>query len=105
MPIHPLRSLGPIIAETQFHDTKDPCPVFDGKQWHIFGSGGNVDGEQWKILHARAPAIEGPWTERRAASLVGLAGDHVCAPGVIYDAAEKQFHMFIQTDFLAADGT
>jgi hypothetical protein len=105
MNIHPLRKTGPLITQTQFTDTKDPCPVFDGKRWHIFGSGGDADGEKWKILHAVAPEIEGPWAEQAPVRLVGLSGDHVCAPGVVFDPADKLFHMFIQTDFLATEGT
>jgi predicted GH43/DUF377 family glycosyl hydrolase len=35
--------------------------------------------------------------------LDGVSGDHVAAPGVVYDGA--WFHMFVQTDFAALGGT
>jgi hypothetical protein len=82
MSINPLWKVGPLYTQTQYKDTKDPCPVFDGKEWHIFGSGGSITTETGEILHATAPEISGPWTEQEACQLVGLAGDHVCAPGV-----------------------
>jgi hypothetical protein len=96
------RKIGPLYQESQFKDIKDPCPVFDGKLWHIFGSGGSVRDEKWKILHATAPDIHGPWTECDPIVLDGVMGDHVAAPGVIYE--ENMFHMFVQTDFLATSG-
>ncbi len=99
------KKIGPLYAASQFKDTKDPCPVYDGELWHIFGSGGNVREEKWKILHAIAPALEGPWVEDDPVTLIGLTGDHVAAPGVVYDGATHTFHMFIQTDFLATNGT
>ncbi len=96
---------GPLYIESRFKDTKDPCPVFDGNIWHIFGSGGNVRDEKWKILHAIAPSLEGPWVEDDPVTLRGLSGDHVAAPGVFYERNTKTFHMFVQTDFLATNGT
>jgi hypothetical protein len=105
MPTRILHKNGPLYSETRFKDVKDPCPVFDGSIWHIFGSGGTVVTETWKILHATAPGIMGPWSEQEPCNLVGVAGDHVAAPGVVYDEAEKKFHMFVQTDFLATNGT
>lgn len=115
MPTHPMLDLptvpllsriGPLLAQpVQYTDTKDPCPVFDGKTWHIFGSGGSSSVEVWKILHATAPSLEGPWTEQPPATLQGVSGDHVAAPGVVYDEQEKVFHMFVQKDFMALGGT
>lgn len=96
---------GPLYFESRFKDTKDPCPIFDGDHWHIFGSGGSVREEKWKILHAIAPALDGPWVEDEPVTLVGLIGDEVAAPGVIFDKKTKTFHMFIQTNFLATSGT
>jgi hypothetical protein len=96
---------GPLYEASQFKDTKDPCPVFDGVTWHIFGSGGNVREEKWKILHAIAPLLEGPWIEADPVILEGLSGEHVAAPGVYFDHSSKCFHMFVQTDFLATNGT
>lgn len=100
------RRIGPLWEKSQFRDTKDPCPVFDGHVWHIYGSGGAVGGEQqeeWTILHATAPAIEGPWAEQKSVKLKGLKGKHIAAPGVVYD--KGIFHMFVQTEFLSTGGT
>lgn len=105
MSIKPLAKYGPLFTDTQFKDTKDPCPVFDGTTWHIFGSGGSVRDEKWKILHATAPTLNGPWKEVEPAKLIGVEGDHVAAPGVVYDVEDRLFHMIVQTDFLAVDGT
>jgi hypothetical protein len=85
----------------QFRDTKDPCPVFDGTQWHIFGSGGSVKDEKWMIYHATAPAMHGPWKEEAAIDLQ-LDGSGVAAPGVIFDDGE--FRMFVQTEFMKEGG-
>jgi len=102
MYINPLRKVGPLYLQTKYKDTKDPCPVFDGKGWHIFASGGSIATETWKILHATASDIWGPWTEQEACELEGLTGDHVAAPGVVYE--DGLFHMFVQRDFLATEG-
>ncbi len=93
---------GPLIENSEFLDTKDPCPVFDGKKWHIFGSGGSSEAEIWKILHATSSSVDGPWKLEEPCTLEGLSGPHVAAPGVVYD--EGAFHMFIQTEFLGLNG-
>jgi hypothetical protein len=93
---------GPLYEKTQYNDVKDPCPVFDGKMWHIFGSGGDVSVEKWHVLHATAPAKEGPWTEQPTLVLEGVTGEAVAAPGVIFD--DGLFHMFIQTDCFHLSG-
>jgi hypothetical protein len=103
MSIQLFQKIGPLYTDSQFKDIKDPCPVFDGEKWHIFGSGGSVIEEHWKILHATAPAMLGPWREESPVILNGLSGVHVAAPGVVYDGG--LFHMFVQTDFLATGGT
>lgn len=98
--------IGPLWEKTQYRDTKDPCPVFDGKLWHIFGSGGDMGGvkfEEWEILHATAKNLTGPWTELPSVKLIGLKGKHVAAPGVVYE--NGLFLMFVQTEFLAPGGT
>ena len=51
---------GPLWEKSQYRDIKDPCPVFDGKTWQIFGSGRSVASEKWGILHVTAPYINGP---------------------------------------------
>ncbi len=91
---------GLLLESHRYRDIKDPCPVFDGEKWHIYGSGGDSTKEIWNICHATAKSINGPWQEQESAKLA-LEGKHVAAPGVIYDIQEKVFHMFVQTDFLA----
>lgn len=103
-PLRPVRKFGPLITDTRFKDTKDPCICFDGTTWHIYGSGGDTYREEWEILHATAPAIEGPWTEVEPAHLRGVEGPHVAAPTVVYDFDDKLFHMAVQKDFMDVGG-
>lgn len=91
----------PMFQPTGLDDVKDPCPVFDGTTWHMFGSGGTVTSETWQIYHATAPTLDGPWTQGPLIDLP-LTGSGVAAPGVVYD--EGLFHMFIQTEFMKPDG-
>ncbi len=99
---HP-KQLFPLIEPSHgLRDVKDPCPVFDGRQWHLFGSGGSTKSETWQIYHATAPGIEGPWTEQPTINLA-LRGSGVAAPGVIF--SDGLFRMFIQTEFMKTDGT
>jgi len=95
---------GLMLKSERYWHTKDPCPVFDGKLWHIFGSGGAPYVEIWHILHATAPTPEGPWTEDDASILDTVQGPHVAAPGVIFDEGDKLFHMFIQREFMQLGG-
>lgn len=97
-----LERRGPLLQPRTFRDTKDPCPVFDGYRWHLFGSGGSSAVEQWNILHAVAYELEGPWRELPPSTLVGVEGDHVAAPGVVHE--EGELHMFVQTEFTALGG-
>lgn len=97
-----IRQKGPILQPQVLQDTKDPCPVFDGRQWHMFGSVGSSTVERWHIFHAVAPEIEGPWTELPPSELIGVQGDHVAAPGLWWDGA--WMHMFVQTDHAALGG-
>ncbi|HAO64954.1 TPA: hypothetical protein DCQ44_03170 [Candidatus Taylorbacteria bacterium] len=94
---------GPLFNSLQYIDAKDPCPVFDGQKWHVFGSGSSSVGEMSEIIHATALQIEGPWQDEPTVELIGVAGVHVATPGVIYDFSEGVFHMFVQTDFMALD--
>jgi len=96
---------GLMLKSDLYWHTKDPCPVFDGKMWHLFGSGGQPYMEIWHILHATAPHPEGPWTEQESSILDTVQGPHVAAPAVIYDAHEQKFHMFVQREFMALGGT
>lgn len=81
-------------------DTKDPCVVFDGETWHLFGTGRCDHERRWDVLHLVAPAPEGPWTLRdrtRLSGVITTPSTGACAPGVVFDAG--RFHMFLQTDF------
>lgn len=88
---------------TSWRDCKDPCPVFDGSQWHLYGSGGSVYDEVWVITHAVAHSPEGPWHPVGPIELQGIAGPHIAAPGIVWE--DGVFHMFVQTDFMALGGT
>lgn len=102
--LEPFKKIGPLFTSAHFKDAKDPCIVYDGTTWHIYGSCGNVRKEEWRILHATASEIEGPWTEQEPAILTGLDGPRVAAPSVIYDPSDKLFHMAIQKDFMMIGG-
>lgn len=97
------RRTGPLWADSQYRDTKDPCPVYDGHIWHLYGSGGSSLTEEWSILHAVSETLDGPWEELPPVQLVGVSGGHVAAPGVVFDG--ERFHMFVQTEFMGPGGT
>lgn len=103
MSLSPKQKIGPLISHTKHKDIKDPCPVFDGSVWHLYGSGGDVRSENWRILHATAQSPTGPWSEQDDAELAGVSGKHVAAPGVVYDGGI--FHMFVQTEFMGPGGS
>lgn len=104
MALTPIRKIGPLFDSTHFKDVKDPCIAFDGTTWHIYGSGGTTVSEEWEILHATAPSIEGPWVEQAPAVLRGVDGIHVAAPSVVYDFDDHLFHMAVQKDFINVGG-
>jgi hypothetical protein len=91
----------PLFDPATLDDVKDPCPVFDGHIWHMFGSGGTVSTETWELFHATAKSLEGPWEEQKPVSLP-ISGSGVAAPGVIYE--DGVFHMFVQTEFMKSGG-
>ena len=99
----PRRRAGPLLLPQTVRDTKDPCPVFDGERWHLYGSAGSVVVETWRLLHASARHLGGPWTELPPVELQAVRSDRVAAPGVVHD--RQRFHMFVQTDFLGVGGT
>ncbi len=105
MKVDLVEKVGPLFISERFPDTKDPAIVHDGSLWHIFGSGGSIEKEEWQILHAIAPDLTGPWIEIEPAILHGLTGFHVAAPGVVYDKNDKKFHMSIQQDFMNVGGS
>jgi hypothetical protein len=94
----------PLIPSSIYQHTKDPCAVFDGKLWHIYGSGDTCKGEKLEILHSVASSADGPWTVVEPAILRDVSGPDICAPGVIYDFQEGVFHMFVQTSCFQLDG-
>ncbi len=104
--IRPHTKIGPFFISAHFKDAKDPCIVYDFGHdiWHIFGSGGTTETEQWRILHATAHDIGGPWTEQPPTQLLGLEGSHVAAPSVMFDRRDGLFHMSIQEDFTSPNG-
>ena len=98
-----VRRYGPLEIAAPLRQMKDPCPVFDGRMWHLFGSAWAEGVDGCSILHAQAGSIEGPYARVEAATLVGVSGPQLSAPGVIHDGA--LFHMFIQTAFSSFGGT
>ena len=91
----------PTLLPEGLDDLKDPCPVFDGQRWHMFGSAGTVTTETWKVFHATATTIDGPWTQH-SEIVLPLVGTGVAAPGVVFE--DGVFHMFIQTEFMLSGG-
>jgi hypothetical protein len=85
-----------------YREVKDPCPVFDGVRWHLFGTAVLNEHHQFAILHATAPAPDGPWRAGPVVDLVGVTGGCVAAPGVIADG--DLLHMFVQTEYNVLDG-
>ena len=98
----PAQRCGPLITTARWRDTKDPCPVFDGSRWHIYGSAGSVLTESWEILHSSARSVRGPWALEEPARLIGVSSERTAAPGVVYE--DYMFHMFVQTDFMSPGG-
>ena len=101
----PKNLVWPIVNSSKYRDIKDPCPVFDGNVWHVYGSGGSSQVEVWEILHVTASSPDGPWSEPEPARLHGSFGERMAAPGVVFDYDQKLFHMFIQSDFMSLDTT
>ena len=97
------RRHGPLVIASDVRQVKDPCPVFDGRSWHLFGSVWTTGVDGCAILHAQADSIEGPYVQPEAVVLVGVSGPQVAAPGVIHDGV--LFHMFVQTAFSKFGGT
>jgi len=95
-PAFQLERVGVLYEPLQYADVKDPCVVFDGSTWHLFGTG--CGKPELEILHCTAPSPDGPWRERAPARLFGLEHvEHHAAPGVIAEGA--RLHMFLQESF------
>ncbi|HSS10396.1 MAG TPA: hypothetical protein VLL25_10945 [Acidimicrobiales bacterium] len=88
---------GPLWEPRWFPQVKDPCLVFDGREWHIFASYGQGRDGRWRCAHATAADVREPWTEQEPTTLIGIVGGGVYAPGVIHDG--HRFHLYIQTHF------
>jgi len=93
----------PISAASRYLEVKDPCPVHDGRQWHLYGSG--ITGpNRFEILHATGPSLDGPWRLGNPVALAaGLSGGCLAAPGVIVEGSTH--HMFLQTEYNVFDGS
>jgi hypothetical protein len=88
--------------QTPYVEVKDPCPVFDGIRWQLFGTGVTRP-HVFEILRATAPRVTGPWLIQAPISLGGITGGCVGAPGVI--AEDGLLHMFVQTEYNRVGGT
>ena len=94
-------------------DLKDPCVVQVGEVWHLYGSAGSSQREEWQIFHATARSPDGPWDIQPPVILAGLqtvlgeaSSTHIAAPSVVYDEATAPygFHMVVQSEFLKTGG-
>src|SRR4051812_29737523 len=94
----------PISTSKFFPSLKDPCLVFDGTKWHVFGSGDFQHQKGWRMFYATSTTLEGQWSEEEPIN-IAVDGECVAAPGVFYDLQEKIFHMFIQTSCYSLGGT
>lgn len=81
-------------------EVKDPCPVYDGRRWHLFGTG--VTGpHRFEVLHATADDLAGPWRLETPVRH-DVHGSCVAAPGVVADG--DRLHLFLQTDYNVPGG-
>jgi hypothetical protein len=98
----PVTYHGLLYDPRRYPDVKDPSPVFDGEQWHLFGTGCGLPGGA-EILHCTAPALAGPWREEPPPTLLGAEHiRHRCAPGVV--AEGPRLHLFLQHEFNVLGG-
>src|SRR4051794_41101211 len=92
-----LERLGVLYQPRRYPDVKDPCVVFDGATWHLFGTGCGVE-SGLEILHCTAPTVDGPWREEAPSRLFALEHvEHHAAPGVIAEGG--RLHLFLQETF------
>jgi hypothetical protein len=93
----PVTYHGLLYEPRRYADVKDPSPVFDGMQWHLFGTGCGVP-RGAEILHCTAPSISGPWREEPPPVLAGVDQIRMaCAPGVV--AEGRRLHLFLQHEY------
>lgn len=101
-PISPLRREPFEFDAARYAHLQDPCPVFAGGRWHLFGTGDPGGGARHEILHATGDELSGPWRVHDPVVLVGFEG---CtdAPAVV--AEGNRLHMYIQTSFNVLGGS
>jgi hypothetical protein len=98
----PITYHGLLYEPRRYPDVKDPSLVFDGHQWHLFGTGCGLPGGA-EIFHSTAPALDGPWREEEPPTIQGADRIvHRCAPGVI--AEGDDLHLFLQHEFNVLGG-
>lgn len=98
----PVAHRGLLYEPLAYPDVKDPCAVFDGTRWHVFGTGCGLTGGA-QIFHVTAPTLSGPWREQPAPAVVGADTiRHRCAPGVIAEGG--RLHLFLQHEFNVLGG-
>ncbi len=98
----PVTAHGLLYEPRRYPDVKDPCAVFDGARWHLFGTGCGLAGGA-EILLCRAPALAGRWREVDPPTLFGADTiRHRCAPGVVAEAG--RLHLFLQHEFNVLGG-
>lgn len=85
----------------RYLELKDPCPVFDGRQWHLFGTGVTAP-HAFEVFHATADRLDEPWQLRPPVALEGLLGSCVAAPGAVSDG--EDLHLFLQTEYCFLGG-
>jgi hypothetical protein len=98
----PLTYHGLLYEPRQYPDVKDPCVVFHGGRWHLFGTGCGAPGGA-TLFHCTAPAMSGPWHEEPRPLLQGV--DRIrnhCAPGVVAEGG--RLHLFLQEEFNVLGG-
>lgn len=104
-PIQPALRVGPLAECERYSEMKDPCAVFDGTTWHIYGSGIPKEGGRLRVIHIKSPSPLGPWSECGDVTLGGVEAPYAVAPGVVFDQSDRKFHMAIQEDFTTIGGS
>lgn len=86
---------------SSYVELKDPCPVYDGHRWHLFGTA--VTGpHRFELMHATGPDLAGPWTLADPVDVSDVTGTCVAAPGAVLH--DGRIHLFVQTDYNHFDG-
>jgi hypothetical protein len=88
------------LGRHRYLELKDPCPVYDGTSWHLFGTGVTAP-DSFEVFHAVADRLTGPW-EFQPPVPVPFAGSCVAAPGAVAD--KGRLHLFLQTEYNVLGG-